>query len=191
MIFGQSDAEKLKLLLLKSLLFLYQSDIVVSQLPKFILLIRFIQREVLRNVSDFPGDLSEYLLTGTKGIVEHTNPHQTPLIDIRVHCSRRDQVEDGDGLAFLPFPIDTSDSLFNPHRIPRKIIIHNAIAELVVQAFAANLRKQKNIKTFILVPLHLETIPKLDTIFIRGPPVANCLHFLDKVTGFRGQIQFL
>jgi hypothetical protein len=36
----------------------------------------------------------------------------------------------------LPNTIDTSDPLFDPHRIPRHVEVHDDVAELKVQTFA-------------------------------------------------------
>jgi hypothetical protein len=72
-------------------------------------------------------------------VLKHADPHQATLVDVSVDRSRRDKVDDTDGLTLLAVSVDTSDALFDPHRVPRKIIVHKKIAELKVQALATDL----------------------------------------------------
>ena len=90
-------------------------------------------------------------------------------IDVGINCPRCDQIEDSNALALLTHSINAAYSLFDAHRIPREIIIHNAIAELVVQAFTANFGKQQNVQSIILFSWKSKTIPKFDAVFIRRP----------------------
>ena len=55
----------------------------------------------------------------------------------------RDHIENGNGLADLSSSVDSADPLFDPHRIPWKIIVHDAIAELVIQSLATYFGKSK------------------------------------------------
>jgi hypothetical protein len=43
------------------------------------------------------------------------------------------QIDDLDGLMPLPEPTDTADPLFDPHRVPRHVVVDDRAADLEVQ----------------------------------------------------------
>ncbi len=129
--------------------------------------LRFAQREVVRNIANFSIDFPQYLFTAPQGTVEHSYANQAAFIDVRIHSPWRNHIENSDLFTFLSPTINSSYSLLNTHRIPGQVIVHNAITELVVQAFTTDLGKQKNVETVILISLHFKTVPELDTGLIR------------------------
>jgi len=138
------------------------------ELPLALLLTKLV---VLRDVFDLTSDFPEYFLAPSEGVIEDPDAHQAPLVDIRIHGSRRDQVDDGDALALLPVSVDTADALFYPHGIPRKIVVHDAVAELVIETFAADFGKQQQVQAVLILLRLLKTGAKGHTILIRGSPM--------------------
>ena len=126
---------------------------VVRQLLEFFTAFHITEIEIFSNIFDFFADLAEYLFTAAKCVVENSYTRQTPFINIRINCARRNQVKYGDALTLLPPPVDTSDPLFNFHWIPGKIIIDYAIAELIIQTFTTYLGKQHDIYCIFVFPV--------------------------------------
>src|SRR5258705_12606184 len=58
----------------------------------------------------------------------------------------RDEVDHGD-IALLAVPVAAPDALFDPLRIPRKIVGDYGLAELEVQPFCAGLRANEDLRT--------------------------------------------
>ena len=58
-------------------------------------------------------------------------PRQNPLVDRTVI----DKVDDQYRFLFLPYPVDSPDTLLDLHRVPWQVIVDDCRAELEVQTF--------------------------------------------------------
>ena len=88
------------------------------------------------------------------------------MVDIGINGSFCNDVINIDSLTFLATAVNTTDSLLNPHRVPRQIIVNHHITELVVKAFGTNLRKQQNIDCIRVGFLQLKTLLQRIPLFI-------------------------
>ena len=133
--FGKIKPKQFLFFLFQSIEFLDFSDLVVSHLFQLCFSLFLSQRRIHDKVLNTRCDSSEYFLAIADAAFENSNSHQAAIIDIGVNRSFSNDVIDTDCLAPLTASINSADSLFDPHRVPRKIIINHHVAELVVQAF--------------------------------------------------------
>ena len=90
------------------------------------------------NGLDVIGDLAKDVLAGSESLLKDADSRQTSLVNVGVNRAWRDQVVDADELALLAVSVDSPNSLFNPHGIPRQVIVDHAVAELIIEALAAD-----------------------------------------------------
>ena len=159
LVFRETNPKKLHLLLFQLFLFLYQANFIVCQLLELGLAFLFIQGVVLGDVLYFFGNLPEDLFASTESLLKHADAFEATLINVRVNSARRDQVDDGDALTLLAVAVNATNPLLHPHRVPRQVVVHNAIAELVIQALATDLRKQQNIESIAVLSRSLKHTP--------------------------------
>ena len=157
--------------MLQLILLLHQANLVVRQLLQLGLPLSFAQVKVLRDVPDLLGNLAKYFLTASQGALEHADAEQTAFVDVGIYGSRRDQVDDRDALALLAVAVDATDSLFHTHRIPGQVVVHDAVAELVVKPLTTYFRKQQKIKTVRVVTRPFEATAQLDALLVGRPAV--------------------
>ena len=65
-------------------------------------------------------------------------PLKAAEVDALFHSSGRDEVVDVYLVTLLSKPVYATDSLFDFHRVPWDVVVHQAIAELIIQAFATH-----------------------------------------------------
>ena len=56
-------------------------------------------------------------------VVKNTYAPEAALVDVSVDGSRRDKVDDSDCFTLLTITVYTPNTLFDPHRIPRQVIV--------------------------------------------------------------------
>ena len=159
------------MLLFQFLLFLYQPDFVIRQLLELGPPLRRVQRVVFRNIFDSPGDIAQYLLASAERALEYADADEAARVNIRIDRSRHDQVDYGDALALLALSVNAPYPLLNAHRIPRQVVVHHTIAELVVQSLATDFREQHHIETVAVFTRFLETAPQCNALLVRRPAV--------------------
>ena len=120
---------------------------------------------------DFTRDLAQDFLAATDRVMKHADAHQTAFVDVRIHRPWRHQVDNCDALALLAVPIDASDTLFNAHGIPRKVVVDQEVAELKVETFATDLRRQQRVQRVRIVFRKCEAATQLRAFLIRHATV--------------------
>ena len=131
----------------------------------------FIQGVVLSDVLYFFGNLPEDLFASTESLLKHADAFEATLINVRVNSARRNQVDDENALTLLAVAVNATNPLLNTHRIPRQVVIHNAIAELVVQTLTTNLREQQDIESIAVLARLLKQTPQFNALLIWRPSV--------------------
>ena len=78
--------------------------------------------------------------------------------------------------------VDTTDSLFDCHRIPWQVIVDHKVTELVVQTFATNFCEQKHLQCRRIFRRKLKTLTECQTLLIFHTTVHLChaVSFSDK-----------
>ena len=144
------------LLVFELLLFLKATNVIVGKLLEPFGTFVVCQFEILFDAPDFLGNPAENFLATANRMTEDTDPLQASFIDVGINRARRHKVHDADGFALLAVAVDTTDALFNAHRIPRQIVVHAEIAGLEVQTFAAYFGRQQNIQCIRIIPWQRE-----------------------------------
>ena len=67
--------------------------------------------------------------------------------------------------------VDATNALLDAHWVPRKVVIDDAVAELVIETFTADLRKQKDVDCLGVFTLELEAAPHVDPLLVRDVPM--------------------
>src|ERR1700730_6470492 len=97
------------------------------------------QAKAFGNVVQFPGNRSKDFFITADGVLENPDAPKRALVNVGIHSSGRNKIDDGDRFAWLAVAVDTPDTLLNPHGVPRTIVIDKEIAELEIETFAADL----------------------------------------------------
>ena len=142
---GDIQAEQLGLLRFQFLFLANLADAVVRELlePPRALLGR--QGEALGDVVQFLRDRAEDLFAAADRVLEHADPPEAALVDVGIDGARRDEVDDRHGLALLAVAVDAADALLDPHRVPRQVVVDEEVAELEVEALAADFGRQQHV----------------------------------------------
>ena len=82
------------------------------------------------------------------------------------HRAWRDEIVDRHGFAGLAVTVDTADPLLDPHRVPGNVVVHQAIAELEVQSFRADLGGQQHVDRIGIPGLERKSATKRAPIVI-------------------------
>ena len=77
-------------------------------------------------------NIAQDFLALANAAFKYTDTHQASEIDISINGTIRNHVIDANSLTLLSSSIDTTDTLLDSHRIPRKIIVNHHIAELII-----------------------------------------------------------
>ena len=140
------DSEQIPLFLFQLFLLFDKTDFIIRHLLQLFSAFLVRQFKVIYQLADLAGYLAKDILTITNGTVENTDSEKTPIINICIDRSWRYNVINGNAFTGLPVTINSTNPLFNLHRIPGKIIVDHTVAELIIQAFAAHLGKQHYIQ---------------------------------------------
>src|SRR5579859_2974076 len=90
---------------------------------------------------------SQDFFASSHRLVEYPDADKAALINLGIDCTRCDQVIDRNGVTCLPITVEPPDPLFNAHGIPGEVIVYQAIAKLVVEAFTPYFRRKQHIKS--------------------------------------------
>src|SRR5690606_14615964 len=82
----------------------------------------------------------------TDGLLEYSDPSVEPFKNIGLDRSRNVHVDHEDLLEPLAKPVESADTLFHLHRVPRKVVIDQHIAKLKVKALRTDLAEQKDVE---------------------------------------------
>ena len=175
MVSRKVKAKQLFFLVLEFVKLLYSSDLIISHLFKLASAFFIGKRSIYRNLFDLRTDLAKNSFTFTDALFKNTDTKQTALINIRINGIIRDYIVDIYDLALLSATVNSTDSLLNAHRVPRKIIVDHHIAELIVKTFRANLGKEQNINGVFIFLGQLKLLAKFVTCIILDATV-NLLH---------------
>ena len=165
-LFGQCQAEELGLRLFQRVLFLDQADFVVRQLLQAGGAFCVGQLQVFGDGVDFPGELAEDFLAAAQSLAEDADADQAALVDLSIDGARGDEVVDRGGFAFLPVAVDPADALFHAHGVPGQVVIHQAIAELKIQAFATDFGREQHIQGLRVGLVQAETVAQFATLVV-------------------------
>ena len=180
-------AKQFLFLVLELVKLLHTSDLIISHLFKFASAFFIGKRSIYRNLFDLRTDLTKDSFTFTDTLFKNTDTQQTALINIRINGVIRDYVVDIYNLTLLSATVNSTNSLLNTHRVPRKIIVDHHIAELIVKTFRANLGKEQNINGIFIFLGQLKLLTKLVTRIVLHATI-NLLHAQSFGTQFLLQI---
>jgi hypothetical protein len=90
------------------------------------------------------------------------------MIDIGVHRARGDKVVDGHGIAFLAVAIDSANALFYAHGIPGEVVVHQAVAKLVVEAFTTHLGGEQDVERLVVLTFQAEAAALPMALIVRS-----------------------
>src|SRR5690606_30301727 len=126
------------------------------------------QLKVLSDSADLSCQIAEDLLASTQCLPEYTDSQKTPFVDLGIDRAGRDEVKDRYGFASLTIAIDTTYALLHAHRIPRQVVIDDAIAELVIEPLAAHFRRQQHVYRPRIILRAAESVAQLSPLFFRN-----------------------
>ena len=154
---GDVNAKQLFAFVLQPFHFVRSGNLIVGDFFNLLLFFLLSKRGIEYCLIDFLSHIAKNASTLANRAFKHTNALQATVINLcidRVFCYK---ITDDNGIALLPATIDTTDSLFDCHRVPRKIIIDHKIAELIVQTFTADLCEQKDVQRIGIVHRKFKT----------------------------------
>ena len=129
------------------------------------------QPQVLGDVADLAGELAEDLLAATQCLAEDADAQQAALVDLGIHGAGGDEVVDGDGFAFLAVAVDAADALLHAHGVPGQVVVDQAIAELVVEALAADLGGEQQVDGRRVLLGQAEAVAQVAPLLVRDVAV--------------------
>ena len=71
-------------------------------------------------------------------------------------------------LAFLTEAVNATNPLLNPHWVPRNVVVHECVAELIVQTLAANLGRQQNVESVRVVTTMAKALTQVLSFNVRN-----------------------
>ena len=125
------------------------------------------QIEAFRNCAQLLADLAEDFFTRAQRLLKYADAQQAAFVDVGIHRAGGDEVVDDHHFAFLSVTVYTPDALFDPHRVPRQIVIDHAIAELEIQSFAADFGGEQNIQCVGLFLALGKALADVAAVFVR------------------------
>ena len=146
------------------------ANAVVSKLRELRFTLFGRQVKALGDVVQLLRDLAEDFFGPADGVLKDADTPQTALVDVAIDGARRDEVDDGDRLALLSVAVDTADALLDAHGVPGQIVVDEEIAELEVEALAADFGGQQHIQRVGIVFGQRKAAAQLGTIFVGTPP---------------------
>ena len=187
MVSRKVKAKQFLFLILKLVKFLYTSDLIISHLFKLTSAFFIGKRSIYRNLFDLSTDLAKDCFAFTDTLFKNTNTEQATLINIRINGVIRDYVVNVYNLTLLSATVNSTDSLLNAHRVPRKVIVDHHVAELIVKTFRAYLCKEQDINRIFIFFRQFKLLAKLVTRIVLYATV-NLLHSQSFGTQFLLQI---
>ncbi len=124
------------------------------------------QGEAFGDVVDFACDGPEDFLVAAHGVLEHADAQQASFVDVGIDGPRCNEVHDGDGFALLAVAVDAPDPLLDPHGIPWQIVVDEKVAELEIQSFATNFRRQQHVDGLGIFLRQREAAPEVRSVVV-------------------------
>ena len=163
---GDVNAKQLFAFVLQPFHFVRSGNLIVGDFFNLLLFFLLSKRGIEYCLIDFLSHIAKNASTLANRAFKHTNALQATVINLCIDCVFCYKITDDNGIALLSATIDTTDSLFDCHRVPRKIIIDHKIAELIVQTFTADLCEQKDVQRIGIVHRKFKTLAECQTFFV-------------------------
>ena len=133
--FCEIESEQFLFFLFKTSNFLQFTDFIVSNLLQLTLALIICKRRVKNDSFNFRCNFAQDFFTFPNTAFKNTNSHETTVINLCIDSILSNDIVDINRFTFLSASIDTTNSLFNAHWVPWKIIVDHHVAELIVKTF--------------------------------------------------------
>ena len=96
-------------------------------------------------VRDGPRHLGQNRLQAAHHRLEEADAASERAVHVRLDRSLVMQVDDANDRMLLAEPVDASDALLDPHRIPRHVVVDEGSAELEIEALRGGVGAEQNV----------------------------------------------